>query len=93
MILILFSTSSERILTVKCVLWAGAVAISNANNYGQWRNQFQVLIAGSNGYIQTAYATSLANGYDPHNAPPTSQDFTSLSSYNVYSGYDQCRRL
>jgi hypothetical protein len=64
------------------------VAVSNANNYGQWRNQFQVLIAGSNGYIQTAYATALANGYDPHNASPTSQDFTSVSSYNIYSGYD-----
>ncbi|KAI4728672.1 hypothetical protein E4T49_03498 [Aureobasidium sp. EXF-10728] len=35
---------------IKCVFWGGPVSSSNANNYGQWRNKFQVAIAGSNGY-------------------------------------------
>ena len=33
---------------------------SNANNFGQWRANFQVLIAGSNGYMKSSYAAQLA---------------------------------
>ncbi|KAI4851190.1 hypothetical protein E4T45_05188 [Aureobasidium sp. EXF-8846] len=36
---------------IKCVFWGGPVSSSNANNFGQWRNKFQVAIAGSNGYM------------------------------------------
>jgi hypothetical protein len=61
----------------------------NANNYGQWRNQFQVLIAGSNGYINSAYAAALASGKVPNNnIAPTSQESSSQSTYDIYSGYD-----
>ncbi|KAF2468768.1 uncharacterized protein BDR25DRAFT_304752 [Lindgomyces ingoldianus] len=35
---------------IKCVLWAGQVNAANAVNTGQWRANFQVVIAGSNGY-------------------------------------------
>jgi len=37
------------------------VSASNANNIGQWRNQFQVVIAGSNGYVNQSLDTS--SGY------------------------------
>lgn len=30
------------------------VGAINANNFGQWRNSFQVLIAGSNGYVNSS---------------------------------------
>jgi hypothetical protein len=40
--------------TIKCVFWGGYVAEENANNDGQWRNDFHVVIAGSNGYMKTA---------------------------------------
>jgi len=43
---------------IKCVFWGGPVNTDNANNYGQWRgNQFQVVIAGSNGYQNTSITT------------------------------------
>lgn len=33
------------------MFWGGPVGKENTNNAGQWRNQFQVVIAGSNGYV------------------------------------------
>ncbi|KAG9604620.1 hypothetical protein KCU77_g679, partial [Aureobasidium melanogenum] len=41
-------------VNVKCVLWGSIVGLINANNYGQWRDSFQVLIAGSNGYVNSS---------------------------------------
>jgi hypothetical protein len=35
---------------IKCVFWKGTVTSENANNQGQYRNKFQVVIAGSDGY-------------------------------------------
>ena len=40
---------------IKCAFWGDAITTANANNFGQWRNQFEVVIAGSNGYVSTAY--------------------------------------
>ncbi|KAI1317674.1 hypothetical protein F5Y16DRAFT_419478 [Xylariaceae sp. FL0255] len=36
---------------IKCVFWGGPVTLSNAINYGQYRDEFEVVIAGSNGYV------------------------------------------
>ena len=47
---------------IKCVFWSGPVTTDNAVNYGQWRNQFQVVIAGSNGYVNKSIATPI--GYN-----------------------------
>ncbi|THV74037.1 hypothetical protein D6C87_07606 [Aureobasidium pullulans] len=41
-------------VNVKCVFWGDVVGAINANNFGQWRNSFQVLIAGSNGYVNSS---------------------------------------
>jgi hypothetical protein len=38
-------------INIKCVFWGGPVSVDNAKNYGQYRNQFHVVIAGSNGYV------------------------------------------
>jgi len=35
---------------IKCVFWGSPVNAANAVNNGQWRDNFQVVIAGSNGY-------------------------------------------
>ncbi|GME47386.1 hypothetical protein GTA08_BOTSDO11651 [Neofusicoccum parvum] len=35
---------------IKCALFGGSVSSDSATNTGQWRNQFQVVITGSNGY-------------------------------------------
>ncbi|KAL8775266.1 MAG: hypothetical protein Q9209_000272 [Squamulea sp. 1 TL-2023] len=34
----------------KCTLWGAPVVAQQANNKGQWRNSFEVVITGSNGY-------------------------------------------
>ncbi|KAG9645674.1 glycoside hydrolase, partial [Aureobasidium melanogenum] len=47
---------------IKCVFWGGPVLKSNALNAGQWRNKFQVVIAGSNGYVNRTITP--AAGYD-----------------------------
>ncbi|KAI4720498.1 hypothetical protein E4T48_03235 [Aureobasidium sp. EXF-10727] len=46
-------------VNVKCVFWGGAVTADNANNFGQMRDGFNVVIAGSNGYIAGTYASKL----------------------------------
>jgi hypothetical protein len=77
-------------INIKCVFWGGAVTSDNANNFGQWRNQFQVLIAGSNGYINSAYATALASGkaFSTSVAPTSQETDTSSYTYDIYSSYD-----
>ena len=37
---------------VKCTLWGSGVTTESANNLGQYRDQFHVVIAGSNGYTK-----------------------------------------
>ncbi|GAP86654.1 putative carbohydrate-binding -like protein [Rosellinia necatrix] len=37
---------------IKCVYWGGYISADNADNFGQWREQFHVVIAGSNGYMK-----------------------------------------
>ncbi|KAG9943602.1 hypothetical protein KCU85_g8567, partial [Aureobasidium melanogenum] len=74
---------------VKCVFWGGAVTTDNANNYGQWRNKFQVLVAGSNGFINSTYAALVASGKVPSDiVPRTSQEASAQNTYDIYSGYD-----
>ncbi|KAI7268903.1 hypothetical protein KC345_g7600 [Hortaea werneckii] len=48
---------------IKCVFWGGPVTKDNALNTGQYRNQFQVVIAGSNGYVSNSIASPA--GYGP----------------------------
>ncbi|KAF6806031.1 hypothetical protein CSOJ01_09097 [Colletotrichum sojae] len=48
---------------IKCVFWGGPVYESSATNRGQWRNKFEVAIAGSNGYV--AQRADNQAGYDP----------------------------
>ncbi|KAI7526860.1 glycoside hydrolase, partial [Hortaea werneckii] len=48
---------------IKCVFWGGPVTKENALNTGQYRNQFQVVIAGSNGYVSNSVASPA--GYGP----------------------------
>ncbi|KAF7193493.1 hypothetical protein HII31_05167 [Pseudocercospora fuligena] len=36
---------------IKCVFWGGPVTARNAVNDGQYRNDYHVVIAGSNGYV------------------------------------------
>jgi hypothetical protein len=51
------SCSTSSTTQIKCVFWSGPVTTENAVNNGQWRNKFQVVIAGSNGYVNKSIAT------------------------------------
>ncbi|KAF2689714.1 hypothetical protein K458DRAFT_400407 [Lentithecium fluviatile CBS 122367] len=44
-----------------CVLWGGPVTEETARNDGQWRDQFHVVIAGSNGYVLTSSMNPLSS--------------------------------
>jgi len=50
--------------TIKCSLWGTHICDSSATNNGQWREQFHVLVAASNGYNLNA-------------PPPNQPNFTS----------------
>lgn len=47
--------ASETVL--KCVYYGGPVSEASTTNDGQWRRDFQVVIAGSNGYVSNAIAS------------------------------------
>lgn len=44
-----------------CVLWGGPVTPENARNEGQWREQYHVVIAASNGYVLTTSLDPLSS--------------------------------
>lgn len=76
----------SSVTMIKCVFWGGPVTTANANNVGQYRANFQVIIAGSNGYVNQTLATPPGYsgptylGAAAINAPYDSQ------GYNTYMG-------
>jgi hypothetical protein len=44
-------TNPSSTTLIKCVFWGSPVTKENAVNNGQWRADFQVVVAGSNGYV------------------------------------------
>jgi len=42
---------------IKCSFWGGPVTKDNAVNTGQWRKNFQIVIAGSNGKFAAPFPT------------------------------------
>ena len=80
----------------KCSLWGHEITKDDATNFGQWRDQFHVVISGSNGYFKDGPPPSYANFSGPSelggsiNAPV---DSNSYMGSKVYPGpYDpgQC---
>ncbi|KXL51322.1 hypothetical protein M433DRAFT_102178 [Acidomyces richmondensis BFW] len=45
------------ITNYKCSLWGSSIDAASATNYGQYRDEFEVVIAGSNGYDKTNTTT------------------------------------
>ena len=79
-------TNPPSVTMIKCVFWGGPVNSDNAVNTGQYRNQFQVVITGSNGYVNNTlvsppgYGTANYLGNAAINAPLDSY------GYNTYLG-------
>ncbi|KAL8953330.1 MAG: hypothetical protein Q9222_000792 [Ikaeria aurantiellina] len=71
----------------KCTLWGAAVSAAEATNKGQWRDSFQVLIAGSNAYNKATPPAAISCYNGPTqlggaiNAPYNAQ------GQNTYMGY------
>ncbi|KAF4306924.1 hypothetical protein GTA08_BOTSDO05634 [Botryosphaeria dothidea] len=91
----------DSITTIGCTLYAYHVAASKATNTGQWRDNFHVVITGSNGYnkqdtkLSNPTMTSISGFKAPQdfgvaavNAPKYN-DFDSYITYTTYTdAYD-----
>ncbi|CAD0114378.1 unnamed protein product [Aureobasidium uvarum] len=49
----------------KCTIWGAPVSVEQANNFGQWRASFSVVIAASNAYNKDAPPPSVSGFTDP----------------------------
>lgn len=67
---------------IKCSLWGSQIDQTTATNNGQWRRDFQVVIAGSMGYNKLA-APPAAQGF----APPVSLAGAINAPDDSYMGY------
>ncbi|KAH9839617.1 hypothetical protein Tdes44962_MAKER08072 [Teratosphaeria destructans] len=47
----------SSVTNYKCSLWGSSINAASATNYGQWRDEFQVVIVASNGYDKTNSTT------------------------------------
>ncbi|KAI4920641.1 uncharacterized protein J4E92_008284 [Alternaria infectoria] len=81
----------EAVANIKCSFWGGPVYTDTANNNGQWREQFEVAIAGSNGY--SSLTTQSAEGYKQvelkNNAINSPLDCNKQGSYMGYKLFVQ----
>lgn len=84
-------TDPASVTMIKCVFWGGPVSSSNANNYGQYRNQFQIVIAGSNGYtnnsliVPAGYASPTYVGNAAINAPYDAQGYDTYMGMTIFN--------
>ncbi|GAB7357605.1 hypothetical protein MBLNU459_g0108t1 [Dothideomycetes sp. NU459] len=65
-------TNPPSLTNIKCTLYGYPVSGDFATNAGQYRSQFQVVIAGSNGYTKTLAPSAITN-------------FTNVGSYGAAS--------
>lgn len=64
-------TNPAAFANLKCSFWGTGLDSTTANNYGQWRSQFQVAVAGSNAYNSYKIGGPV-DGYSPSTALNTS---------------------
>ncbi|OJD32501.1 carbohydrate-binding-like protein [Diplodia corticola] len=55
----------EAFANIKCSFWGSALDTTTANNYGQWRADFHVGIAGSNAYTSYEVGGPISGWTDP----------------------------
>ncbi|KAI9714683.1 MAG: hypothetical protein M1812_006348 [Candelaria pacifica] len=66
---------------VKCTLWGSPITTETANNMGQYRNQFQVVITGSNGYTKKNPPSPIASFDGP-------TEFGGATNAPLFNGID-----
>ncbi|KXS98240.1 hypothetical protein AC579_235 [Pseudocercospora musae] len=73
-------TNPPSTTVIKCVYYGGPITPGSQTNTGQWRRDFQVVIAGSNAYVNNSIATPA--GY----STPTFLDKAAIQAPNDCNG-------
>lgn len=71
---------------IKCSLYGYPVALNAATNTGQWRQDFQVVIAGSNGYSKTDKPLPTVDGFKTPTSLPAAINAPLDNGYDTYNG-------
>ncbi|MCJ1233870.1 hypothetical protein MMC14_001828 [Varicellaria rhodocarpa] len=71
----------------KCTLWGAPVSTDEANNKGQWRDSFQVVIAGSNAYNKISPPPACPGYTGPTEAGGAINAPLDSKGHNTYLGY------
>lgn len=71
---------------IKCSLYGYPVAGKAATNEGQWRQEFQVVIAGSNGYSKLDKALPAVKDFKDPTGLPASINAPLDNGYDTYNG-------
>ncbi|KAM3075038.1 hypothetical protein ACMFMG_007502 [Clarireedia jacksonii] len=76
------------ITNYKCVRWGVKIGPETATNTGQWREQFQVVIAGSNGYNKNAPPCEVDGFQGPTELPGAiNAPLDPVTKTDTYMGY------
>lgn len=81
----------SSVTLIKCAYWGSSIDKSNAVNDGQWRADFRVAIAGSNGYVNNSmsvppgYSAPTYLGNAAISAPYDSQGYNTYMGSKVFS--------
>jgi hypothetical protein len=72
--------------SIKCSLYGYPVAGNAATNQGQWRQDFQVVIAGSNGYSKISKALPAVKDFNAPTTLPAAINAPLDNGYDTYNG-------
>jgi len=82
-----YSNKSSSFTNIKCTLWGVPTSKAGATNFGQYREQFQVVIAGSNGYNLVSPVAASLNLFNP--ADTLSAAINNAATYVGSTYYNQ----
>ena len=71
---------------IKCSLYGYPVALKAATNMGQWRQDFQIVIAGSNGYSKTDKALPTVDDFETPTTLLAAINAPLDNGYDTYNG-------
>ncbi|PQE04650.1 Galactose oxidase protein [Rutstroemia sp. NJR-2017a BBW] len=81
-------TNPSSITNYKCVRWGVKIGAETATNNGQWREQFQVVISGSNGYNKDAPPCTVSGFQGPTQLPGAiNAPLDPITKTDTYMGY------
>lgn len=77
----------SSVTNYECTLWSAAVSAAEATSKGQWRDSFQVMIAGSNAYNKATPPPAIACYTGPVELGCAINDPLNAQGQNTYMGY------